>query len=84
MLFYSRVALDLGRFVGNDFDSSYAPWPFRNEFSYKPDNDEQWLAVKVALGLSFGVGMLDYLLLSRRKAKQFVPVDSGSPDSLRP
>lgn len=84
MLFYSRIALDLGRFVDNGFDSSYAPWPFRNEFSYKPDDDEQWLAVKIALGLSLGVGVLDYLLVSRRKASKQVPQDADFPDSLRP
>jgi hypothetical protein len=84
LLFYSRIALDLGRFAGNGFDASYAPWPFRNEFSYKPDNSEQWLAVKVAFGLSLGVGVLDYFLVSRRKARQQVPVDTIFPDSLRP
>lgn len=84
MLFYSRIALDLGRFAGNGFDSSYAPWPFRNEYSYKPDANEQWLAVKVALGLSLGVGVLDYFLVSRRKARQQVPVDTGFMNSLRP
>jgi hypothetical protein len=76
LLFYSRIALDTGRYVGNGFDASYAPWPFRNEFSYKPDSNEQWLAVKVAVGLSLGVGVLDYFLLSRRKARQQVPVDT--------
>jgi hypothetical protein len=76
--------LDLGRFAGNGFDPSYAPWPFRNEFSYKPDNSEQWLAVKVALGLSVGVGVLDYFLLSRRKARQQVPADTGLQNTLRP
>jgi len=84
LLFYSRIALDTGRYMGNGFDSSYAPWPFRNEFSYNPDSDEQWLAVKVAVGLSLGVGVLDYFLLARRKARQQVPVDAAPLNSLRP
>jgi hypothetical protein len=84
LLFYSRIALDTGRYVGNGFDSSYAPWPFRNEFSYNPDSNEQWLAVKVAAGLSLGVGVLDYFLLSRRKARQRTPVDAAMLDPLRP
>jgi hypothetical protein len=84
LLFYSRIALDAGRYVGSGFDSSYAPWPFRNEFSYTPDSDEQWLAVKVAVGLSIGVGLLDQLLLARRKARQQVPVDTVPLNSLRP
>lgn len=84
LLFYSRIALDTGRYVDNGFDSRYAPWPFRNEYSYKPDSTEQWLAVKVALGLSLGVGVLDYFLLSRRKGKQQVPVDTDPLNSLRP
>lgn len=84
LLFYSRIALDTGRYVGNGFDSSYAPWPFRNEFSYKPNNDEQWLAVKVAVGLSLSVGVLDYFLLSRRRARQQVPVDTSPLNTIRP
>ncbi|MFH2114040.1 MAG: hypothetical protein ABIJ86_06000 [Spirochaetota bacterium] len=84
LLFYSRIALDTGRYVSNGFDSSYAPWPFRNEFSYKRDSDEQWLAVKVSLGLSIGVGVLDYFLLSRRKARLQDPVDTAPMNYLRP
>ncbi|MDX9959743.1 MAG: hypothetical protein RBT68_14990, partial [Spirochaetia bacterium] len=84
LLFYSRIALDTGRYVGNGFDASYAPWPFRNEFSYSPDSNEQWLAVKVAVGLSLGVGLLDYFLLSRRKAGQQPPVDAFPLDPRRP
>jgi hypothetical protein len=84
LLFYSRIALDTGRYIGNGFDPGYAPWPFRNEYSYKPDSQEQWLAVKVAVGLSIAVGALDYYLLSRRKARQELRNDSGEGIKLRP
>ena len=70
LLFYSRIALDASRYIGNGFDAAYAPWPFRNEYSYQPDGDEQWLAAKMALGLSLVVGVVDYFLLSRRMARQ--------------
>lgn len=48
MLFYTRFSFDMYRYVSNGFDASYAPWPFKNEFSYKPADSEQYQSVIIA------------------------------------
>ncbi|MBU0936294.1 MAG: hypothetical protein KKC64_11795 [Spirochaetes bacterium] len=64
-LFYTRAAFDLYRFVDNNFEGSYAPWPFKNELSYKPTDDEQIRSLLVAGGLAVlfasGDALIQYL-----------------------
>lgn len=67
-LFYTRLAMDTSRYVQNGFQGRFAPWPFKNEYSYAPSADEQRAAVAVAAGLALGVGILDMILLQRREA----------------
>lgn len=69
-LFYTRFAMDTSRFVRNGFQARFAPWPFKNEYSYAPSVDEQRAAVAVAAGLALGVGILDLILLQRREAER--------------
>lgn len=69
-LFYTRFAMDTNRFVHNGFQARYAPWPFKNEYSYAPSADEQRLAIAVAAGLAVGVGILDMILLQRKDAQR--------------
>lgn len=68
-LFYTRFAIDTSRFVQNGFQARFAPWPFKNEYSYAPSADEQRVAVAVAAGLALSVGILDMILLQRREAE---------------
>lgn len=51
-LFYTRTAFDLQRYLANNLEGSYAPWPFKNERSYKPTDDEQKRSVLIAAGVS--------------------------------
>lgn len=69
-LFYTRFAMDSSRFVQNGFQARYAPWPFKNEYSYAPSVDEQRAAIAVAAGLALSVGILDMILLQRREAER--------------
>ena len=70
MRFYARAGADLGRYVANGFDSDYAPWPFKTEYSYEMTDGEQVECVLAAAGLSLAFGALDAVLLyiSTRKA----------------
>lgn len=68
-LFYTRFAMDTNRYVVNGFEARYAPWPFKNEYSYAPSAGEQRLAIAVAAGLAAGVGLLDLILLQRKDAE---------------
>lgn len=63
LLFYTRVGYDVSLFVKNDFDTSYAPWPFKNEYSYDLSDDEQIGCVLTAAGLSLVFGAVDAVLL---------------------
>ena len=65
LLFYTRLAFDLRRYVNNGFQSTYAPWPFRNEYSYEPSDDEQVLSLLAAAGLSLAFGTVDALFMLR-------------------
>ncbi len=66
-LFYSRLSFDFGRYAGSGFQPEYAPWPFKNEYSYRPSDDEQRTAFLVAAGLSLAVGGIDALILQLRR-----------------
>jgi hypothetical protein len=65
LLFYTRLAFDLRRYVDYGFESTYAPWPFRNEASYQPSDQEQVLSILTAAGLSLAFGTVDALLSLR-------------------
>ena len=59
MLFYTNVGFDLTRYFQNGFASQYAPWPFKNESSYKPTEDEQIRALKTAAVFSLSLAVAD-------------------------
>ncbi len=56
LLFYTRVGYDINRWNSNGRDSKYLPWPFKNDYSYKPQtkaeidtyNSEQLQTVLIA------------------------------------
>lgn len=72
MLFYTRFSFDMYRYISNGFDSVYAPWPFKNEFSYKPTDSEQYQSVMIAgiASLIFaGVDIFLYIKKQERNSK---------------
>jgi hypothetical protein len=71
LLFYTRFIYDSSLFIksgfdGDGFDSSYAPWPFRNENSYTPTTSEQVARVLTAAGLSLVLGTIDALIIRKK------------------
>lgn len=74
LLFYTRFAFDAKRFVDSGFDDdgfdmTFAPWPFKNEDSYEPTDDEQLTNVAVAGVLSLAFGVADLLLMGSRASR---------------
>lgn len=65
LLFYTRFASDAARYVRNGFDAEYAPWPFKDEQSYEPSDDEQWKSVLTAAGLSVAFAAVDAIIVWR-------------------
>jgi len=66
VLFYTRMSFDLYRYTTNGFESQYLPWPFKNEFSYKPEtavyNEEQKKTAVIAGLLSLAFAGVDALI----------------------
>ncbi|HUW70139.1 MAG TPA: hypothetical protein VMX33_07885 [bacterium] len=65
LLFYTRLAADLQRYAGSNFDGNFVPWPFKNENSYSPTDSEQITYVLTAAGISLAFGAVDAILLFR-------------------
>ncbi len=64
VLFYTKFVFDFTRYAGSGFNAYYAPWPFKNEYTYKPTNGEQAVMFLTAAGLSAAFGILDAVLLA--------------------
>jgi hypothetical protein len=60
--FYTGIVLDVMRFVSNNFDAAYAPWPFKSQNSVALTNSEMWLKLGISAGLSIGFGILSAII----------------------
>ncbi len=66
LLFYTRFGFEIQRFIQNGFASAYVPWPFKNENSYVPTDEEQLQSVLTAAGLTVAFGVLDAIMVRIR------------------
>ena len=69
MLFYTGFTFDLGRYVANSFNASYAPWPFQNEYSVALTDSDRLTRIGAALGASMVVGAIDAYLHAEKLKK---------------
>lgn len=60
--FYTNFIFDGVRFVENGFDTQYAPWPFKTQYSADVSVSETFVRLGVSLGVSAAVGLLDALI----------------------
>lgn len=63
LLSYSRLAVDIARFIGKDFAPEYAPWPFKPTNAAPFTAEEQWSCVLVAAGLAAAFGLADAIIV---------------------
>ncbi|HWP68462.1 MAG TPA: hypothetical protein VN437_04100, partial [Rectinemataceae bacterium] len=61
-LFYTNFIFDTARFVGNGFDTQYAPWPFKTQYSAAVTSEETFLRLGISLGVSAVIGILDVVI----------------------
>mgnify|MGYP000938560030 FL=1 len=69
MLFYANLGFDISRYARSGYDPFYAPWPLKNEYSYKPSTREILASIGTAALLSVGVGTLDAVIRASRDRK---------------
>jgi hypothetical protein len=69
MLFYTDFSFDLGAFALHGFDSIYAPWPFKSEYSVTLTQAEKGARIGVAIGASIAVGLIDLFIRSSKAKK---------------
>jgi hypothetical protein len=72
ILFYTGFVFDLERYAANDFDSSYAPWPFQSAYSVALSDSDRLTRIGAALGGCMIVGAIDAYLhaVKVKKAKR--------------
>jgi hypothetical protein len=68
-LFYTRFVFDFSRYTRSGFDSSYAPWPFKNEYSYRPSAQEQRDVFLSAALVSLSLGFIDAIIVNAKQAR---------------
>ena len=69
MLFYTSFAFDLGSYVANGFDSTYAPWPFKSAKSAVLSDKDRITRLSVTLGASLIVGAVDAYMHAKKLEK---------------
>lgn len=68
-LFYTRFVFDFSRYTQNGFASSYAPWPFKNEYSYRPSAQEQRDVFLSAALVSLSLGFIDAIIVNAKQTR---------------
>lgn len=66
MLFYTNIGYDLSRYIRSGYDSYYAPWPMKSEYSYEASTSEILVSIGTAALLSVGVGAIDAIIRAIR------------------
>ena len=83
MLFYADFGFDLQRFFAHNFDSYYAPWPFKNPTSAPITDTDRYERIGVALGACVIVGGIDAFIHAAkvRKARRLhEALESSQPE----
>lgn len=83
MLFYSDFGFDLQRYFAHNFDSFYAPWPFKNPTSAPITDLDRYTRIGAALGACMIVGGIDAYIhaMKVRKARRLQEaLESSQPE----
>jgi len=60
--FYTNFIFDGVRFIENDFNTQYAPWPFKTQYSAEVSVSETFVRLGVSMGISAVVGIINALV----------------------
>jgi hypothetical protein len=78
-LLYTNIGFQLYHFVDNDFDMSWAPWPFEGENTDSITDSERFTRIGIAAGVAVAVAGVDALVryLQARKAERLAAAKSA-------
>ncbi len=60
--FYTGFILDISRFAAHNFSTSYAPWPFKSQYSVAFTDSEMWIKLGIASVTSLIFGFLGTMI----------------------
>jgi len=60
--FYTGFVVDLSRFAAHNFSTSYAPWPFKTQYSVALTDSEMWIKLGIASVTSIVFGFLGTII----------------------
>ncbi len=60
--FYTGFVMDISRFVAHNFSTSYAPWPFKTQYSVALTDSEIWTKFGIATVTSLLFGFLGTII----------------------
>ncbi|GHU23907.1 hypothetical protein FACS1894164_09300 [Spirochaetia bacterium] len=65
-IFLATFAVDTTRYMSHNFDSRYAPWPFKGAGAFDMSDTEKGIALGVAVGTSVIIALIDYFIVKKK------------------
>ena len=83
--FFTTFIYDSYRYIANDYNARYAPWPFKPADSIDMKQNELWAAFGIAAGVSITLALVDYFIVlnKRNTARQEAVIPRGEPEIIR-
>jgi hypothetical protein len=69
-MFLAIEIFDIYRYVAVDFDSAYAPWPFKSQLRAPYDNEDKLKILITAVSISACIAIIDYIIVRAQRGKK--------------
>ena len=71
--FFSIEIFDSYRYVSTNFNSLYAPWPFKGQAVAGYEKRDKHIIIITAVSLSACIAIADYIIIRITRGKKYVP-----------
>jgi hypothetical protein len=68
-IFFSSFFVDLSRSAAHDWDSRYAPWPFKGAGAVDMDDKEMAMMFTAAVSGSLAIALVDHIIVRVKRAR---------------
>jgi hypothetical protein len=69
-MFFSLTLIDTYRMATHDWDTQYAPWPFKGAGAVDRTEDEQMLTITMAVTTSLVIALVDFVIHRYKRAQE--------------